>query len=171
MAIKRLEEKHRKLAEEILKGTPRITIADMLNVTRSTIYVWMTDPLWRAYFAKLAEDVESARQQRLLPVAMKAADAAEQALQNTIELLVAKDKNAPSLSTVIDALKKVVELERVDRGQPSNITRADKGKGDEPQQPLSPMAQKLLQSLDDMVKAEDGAGAHLVEPETKGQPN
>ncbi len=170
MAIKRLEEKHRRLAEEILKGTPRIKIADMLNVTRSTIYEWMKDPLWRAYFAKLAEDMESTRQQRLFPVAMKAADAAEQALQNTIELLVAKDKNAPSLSTVVSALKTVVELERVDRGQPSNITRTDKP-GDTPAVPLSPMAQKLLHDLDAMVTAESAAGVHLVEPETDGEPN
>ena len=169
MAIKRLEEKHRRLAEEILKGTPRMKIADMLGVTRSTLYEWMKDDLWRAYFGKLAEDVESARQQRLLPVAMKAADAAEQAIQNALDLLVEKDPNAPSLTVMVSALKTVIELERVDRGQPSRISRLEKGGEPDAKAVLSPAAQRLLGHLDDMVTAEDAAGPRLVVPDSKGQ--
>lgn len=168
MAIRRLEEKHRQLAEEILRGTTRIKIADKLGVTRSTIYEWMKDKLWQTYFDKLLGEVEAARCQRLLPVAMKAAELAEYGLDRATQQVIAKDADAPNLQTIVAALRVVIELERVDRGQPSSIKRTETA-GDAPKAELSPQARRLLDNLDAMVKAEDEAGAHLVGTDDEGK--
>ena len=75
------------------------------------------------------------------------------------------------METLTRTLKVVVELERVDRGKPSDIkesrTPAKTGV------PRSAAAQRLLESLDRMSEAEDEAGGHLVEPVTnqEEQPN
>ncbi len=164
MAIRRLEEKHRRLAEEILKGTPRIKIAELLNVTRSTVYEWMKDELWQTYFDKLLGEVEAARRQRLLPVAMKAAELAEYGLDRATQQVIDKDADAPNLQTIVAALRVVIELERVDRGQPSSIKRTETtGEAPDPKAQLSPQARRLLDNLDAMVTAENEAGAHLVD--------
>lgn len=172
MAIRRLEEKHRQLAEEILKGTTRTKIAEKLGVTRSTIYEWMKDELWQTYFDKLLGEVEAARRQRLLPVAMKAAELAEYGLDRATQQVIDKDADAPNLQTIVAALRVVIELERVDRGQPSSIKRTETT-GDTPTAELSPQARRLLDNLDAMVKAEDEAGGHLVDTDTddEGKPH
>lgn len=159
--MKQLEEKHKQLAEEIINGTPRREIAEKLNINRNTIYLWMRDELWQAYFSKLVEEQDMARLQRLVPITFLAAEVATQALQNLLEDLQQRKPGAPRIGTVVDALKKIVELERGDR------RRIPEKSDDLVTEDLSPRAQRLLKSLDDMVRTET---SQLVELEQR-EPN
>lgn len=130
MGLKTLNEKHKKLAEEMLKGTARSKIAEMLEVDRSTLYQWMKDPLWQRYFEKLASDLDEARGMRLLVTVMKAAEMTDLYLDHVIGELQSGDRERilalPGLDTVTQAMKRVVELERLDSGKPTSHQRTEK---------------------------------------------
>lgn len=128
--IRTLTEQHKKLAEEMLKGTQRSKIADDLGVDRSTIYAWMKDPVWQLYFEKLAQDLDEARSMRLLVTVMKAAEMTDLYLDHVIDVLKTGDVEAinrlPGLDTITTATKRIVELERLDSGKPTSHTRTTK---------------------------------------------
>lgn len=125
MPIRHLTEQHRTLAEEILKGTPRTQIAKDIGISRATLYEWMKDPVWQQYFHTLAREVEEARTQRLLPVSMRAAALMEAALDQAIGKVEGGDSDAPGLDTISQVVKRLIELERLDRGLPTQHTRQD----------------------------------------------
>lgn len=170
MGLKVLDERHKKLAELILKGTPRAQIAREIDVSRGTVYKWMEDELWQAYFNKLAEDVAAARKQRLMPVVTAATDALVTALHNATNDMnsgdVAIRAAAPPLDALTRAVKVVVELERVDQGQPSDIkeSRASKERT-----PMSEGAKQLLDKLDDMVESETETPTATAAEGTEGE--
>jgi hypothetical protein len=156
----RLNEDHKKLAEDLLRGTPVAQIARDLGKNRATLYTWMRDPTWLAYYAALAEEVSAARIQRLLPVSMKAAEAVECALSNAVTAMTNDDPliraAAPGLDILTRALKTVVELERVDRGAPvpeKHNPEKPTGKGE-----LSPQSQRLVDALETMTRKGKEAG-------------
>lgn len=161
-----LDERKRKLAEGILKGTPRTVIAKELGVNRGTLYEWAKDPDWQAYFENLAGEVEAARRKRLLPITMRAAEAMECALSNAIDAMLSTDLKArlgaPRLETVAEVLKKIVELERLDTGKPTSHTKTER-KGEDPRKPSETESKlvKLVEELFDPKRplpvAEDSA--------------
>lgn len=118
MPIKALDERHKILAEELLKGTPRSKIAEMAGVDRTTLYTWMKDPLWQEYFEKLAGDLDEARGMRLLVTTMKIAEVTEAYLDFILGEMETKDpariRELPGLDTITTALKRIAELERQD---------------------------------------------------------
>ncbi len=118
MGIKALDERHKTLAEELLKGTPRSQIAEQIGVDRTTLYTWMKDPLWQEYFEKLAGDLDEARSMRLLVTVMKLAEVTEEYLDIILKLMrdggAAELPNVPGLETITSALKRIAELERHD---------------------------------------------------------
>lgn len=154
--MRRLEEKHKRLAEEILKGTPRYKIAEILECSRATMYEWMKDPDWIAYFEHLAREVEVARQQRLLPVNMKVAEAVEVALDNAIGDMQSGDKErisrSPSLHMLVEALKKITDIQRLERGLPTAHTKSEKA--DEKNREGA--GTRLGRLLDQMVENDEG---------------
>lgn len=147
-----LAEKHRKFAEEKIRGTPMIQISEKLGVTRQTLYNWEKDPVWFAYYEQLLADVEAVRTERLTPVVEATRKLLEQhlALGNSIletvnetlpaalasrdfeqvEQLRAMLTDVPNPEVVTRMLDKLVGLERVERGRPSKITEARTAKGD-----------------------------------------
>lgn len=132
MAIQALDERHKTLAEELLKGTPRAKIAEKVGVHRATLYEWMKDPLWQQYFEKLAQDMDEARGMRLLVTVMKMAEVTEAYLDFLLGEISTQDRDRiaqlPGLDTISTALKRLVEVERIDSGQPTKIARSDQGK-------------------------------------------
>jgi hypothetical protein len=153
MSMKALDERHKKLAEMILLGVPKKQIADELGLNRGTIYKWMDDPMWQEYFNTLLESVEAARQKRLLPLVNAATEALLTALTNATNDMTSDDPAvkaaAPRIEALISAAKVVIELERVDHGQPSDIreSRAAEVKVSS----ASPAAQKFMGMLDEMA--------------------
>lgn len=118
MGIKALDERHKTLAEELLKGTPRSKIAEMVGVDRTTLYTWMKDPVWQEYFEKTAGDLDEARSMRLLVTTMKLAEVTEVYLDIILKAMQDGGASAlpdvPGLETITSALKRVAELERHD---------------------------------------------------------
>jgi hypothetical protein len=118
MSIKVLDERHKTLAEELLKGTPRSKIAEMVGVDRTTLYTWMKDPLWQEYFEKLAGDLDEARGMRLLVTVMKIAEVTEAYLDIILKMMEEGGAealpNVPGLDTISTALQRIANLERQD---------------------------------------------------------
>jgi transposase-like protein len=155
-----LTEQHKRVAEALLRGIHRTKIATDEGVNRTTLYRWLREPLFLAYYEALADEIESARTQRLIPVAMAAAEAVETALDNAVRALKSPNPveraEAPGLETLSRALKTVIELERVDRGKPSTVTESRLKKDDE--RPLGKKAKELVDSLTKWTEAENAAG-------------
>ncbi len=154
MGIKALDERHKRFAEMMLAGKPRTMRerAEELGVDRATLYLWAKDKLWQAYYDKLAEDVHEARVQRLTPLVLNACDALNAALDNAITDLNSSDvesrKRAPGVSTLAGVTRTLVELERVDAGKPSSISRSERSDD----KPLDKASEKLLRKLDELFK-------------------
>jgi len=87
MAIEILTDRHRTLAEQLLLGTSRTKIAEQLGVARATLYEWMRDPLWQAYFQKLAAEREDAVSARMLVTIIRAGELMDAYLDRTLEAL------------------------------------------------------------------------------------
>ncbi len=151
MALKILDERHKRLAEEMLRGTPRSTIAKDLGVDRSTLYVWMKDPLWQKEFTKQAEDLAEARKTRFVVTVMKAAEVTEVYLDYVLDELRTKDRDRiqtlPGLDAISTALKRITEVERLDAGQPTSIREE---RGATPAQ--AEEGKRIKQVLDRIVK-------------------
>ncbi len=154
MPIRRLDERHKTVAAELLRGTRRRDIAEKVGVDISTLYNWMKDDLFKAYMAKLSEDLEAAREQRLLPIVFLAAEAVEAAFSNALEDVQKRTEGAPAITTLVDCMKKVTDMERVGRGKPSDIKGTQTNPDATPSK-LSPRSRKLVDSLDKWAEAED----------------
>jgi len=163
--IKTLDERHKKLAEAMLRGRSRTQLAEELGVTRATLYVWAKDPLFQKYAARLAEDMQAARMQRLLPVVMGLSEVVDAKI--AFELQRVGEEGAPGLTTLVDCLRKVVELERVDRGQPSNIVRSESDTG-EPATPTKTL--ELVRLMDRWSDNDPPEEGEAVEPEPAPEP-
>lgn len=156
MAIKVLDERHKRFAEMMLTGKPRTMRerAEELGVDRATLYLWAKDELWQGYYDKLADDVHAERVQRLTPLVLTACDALGAALENALQDLTSSTaehvKRAPGVSTLASVTKQLVELERVDAGKPSRITKQEHGDGE-----VNTASTKLLKKLDELF-SEDG---------------
>lgn len=167
--IKQLDERHKRLAEMIISGKPRTMgeRAQELGVDRTTCYTWMKDDVWRKYFEKLCADMEAARMQRLLPLVLVGADALECALHNAVKALRGKSPEdraeAPGLKTLTDTVRVLVELERVDRGKPSNIKESRQDRPAAPED--TPRRAQLLGVLDRMLETAE------PKPELAGDPD
>lgn len=104
----------------LFTGSPRTMPerAQELGVDRSTLYVWIQDPLFREYYEALREQVEAQRVNRMVPLQMDAADAVGAALRNALDFLNSADhearKMAPQLPTLVEAFKKLVDIGRAD---------------------------------------------------------
>jgi len=143
--IRQLDERHRTLAEELLKGTTKAKIAELLGINRQTIYDWMKDPLFVQYFNSLAREVQMARTQRLLPVTMKVAEVLEAALDRAQAEIETGAEGRPSLDAVSVVAKRLFELERNDRGLPTREEKAQSSKTD------TASDERLLTALDRLV--------------------
>lgn len=156
MGIKVLDERHKRFAEMMLSGKPRTMKerAAELSVDRNTLYTWAKDQLWQKYYDKLAEDVHAERVHRLVPLVLSACDALGAALDNAVDDLRSQDgdrmKRAPSLSTLAGVTKQLVELERVDQGKPSRISKTERTNDS----PTEKASAKLLQKLDELFETE-----------------
>jgi hypothetical protein len=156
MAIKVLDERHKRFAEMMLTNKPRTMRekADELNVNKSTLFLWAKDPLWQGYYDKLAEDIHQERVHRLTPLVMTACETLAAALENTLESLTSgsadERRKAPALATIAGVTKTLVELERVDHGKPSSIVKRE---GSE--KPMDKASKKLLKKLNDMFGEEE----------------
>lgn len=124
----RLEEKHKRCVELWIRCTPRDEIASELGVARSTVFLWMKDPLVLSYHQKLLEELEAARRQRLLPAFLNTVELFEAGVQRALFQLQSDDPaeqvKAPSLQTLASVLKTVHALERTDVGAPSSISKS-----------------------------------------------
>jgi hypothetical protein len=153
MGIRTLDETHKRFAEMILTGKPatKREQAEALGVDRSTLYHWAKDPLFQKYVEKLAEELEAARVERMSPLVFSACDAVAACLANAVRDLESMEKDerarAPGLSTLVSATKTLVELERVDRGKPSSITKREVDATEKP----NPATERLLHWLDKLA--------------------
>ncbi len=161
MGIRTLTEAHKRFAEMVLTGKPptKREQATELGVDRSTLYNWAKDELFQKYVEVLSEELEAARLERMSPLVFTACEAVQACLGNAIndmQSAVKEDKHrAPGLSTLVSAVKTLVELERVDKGKPSTISRQETERTEKP----NPAAEKVLKWLEGMAAddAEDGA--------------
>ncbi len=163
MAIKALDERHKKFAEMMLTGKPRTMKerAVELGVDRATLYLWAKDELWLKYYDKLAEALHEVRVQRLTPLVLNACDALGAALDNALADLVSNDDQrvarSPDVKTLAGVTKQLVELERVDAGKPRDITKTEHGDG-----PVNTASKELLSKLDKLF-ADDGEADDVSE--------
>lgn len=133
MGIRTLDERHRRFAEEVIRGTPMTKIAEMVGVTRQTLYGWKEDALWQAYFEELARDVENARRERLTPAIEAALGLlVEQIAHHRTQLEGGTSTDLPSIKTVADVLATLVDKQRLEGGKPTAISRAERGDSPEP---------------------------------------
>jgi len=117
--IRILEEKHRLVADEIVRGIPERDIAANLGISRDTIGVWKRDPLFQAYLGARREELRAARLERMLPVSLKAAEAVEAYLRRLISDAQTTEDPIEGLKASLQALKIVAELESDE--QPTRI--------------------------------------------------
>ncbi len=166
MGIRVLEETHKRFAEMMLTGKPptKREQAVELGVDRSTLYNWAKDVLFQKYLAKLSEELEAARVERMSPLVATACEAIQACLSNALTDLQSDDKaHAPGMSTLVSAVKVLVELERTDRGKPSRITKREEERTEKP----NPATEKLLKWLNELAAddAEDEASeTHTAAP-------
>lgn len=159
MGIRTLDETHKRFAEMILLGKPptKREQAEQLGVDRSTLYNWAKDPLFQKYLEALSDELETARVERMSPLVFNACEAVQACLRNAIkDMESATDgdrQRAPGLSTLVSAVRTLVELERVDRGKPSSITKRETESTE-----TSPGTERLLAWLD-KLSADDGEDA------------
>lgn len=172
MPIRELTEKHKQLAEELLKGTPRAEAARKLGIGRSTVYTWLEDPVFVAYFRELVRDADAARSQRLLPVWNQAIELLSRLLQRSLDALdnpEAEPDNVPNLNTVLTVFEKLNGIARLELGQPGSISErreseGTKGKRDER---IIALLDKLTQPTDSMPgdEAPTAADADEAKPQ------
>jgi len=121
----RLEEKHKRAVELVLRAVPREEIAEELQISRSTLFNWLKDPLIEAYYQKLVHELEAARKLRLTPTFLKAADVVDAALDEAKRQLLSDDPKerlkAPNIQTLANVLRTVYSMERTDAGAPTTI--------------------------------------------------
>lgn len=159
MGIRVLEEKHKLFAEMLLTGKPATMRekAERLGVDRTTLYNWTKDALFLKYLEKLSEELEQARVERMTPLVFTASEAVHACLRNALTALEANAKEdraeAPGVTTLVGALKTLVELERVDRGKPSSIKRSETDDG-KPKE-LDPASKRLLGWLDKLGASDE----------------
>lgn len=126
MAIRVLGERHRRAAEELVRGTPKSRICQLVEISRPTLYEWLDDAVFQEYVAQLLADLEAARRQRLLPLITKNAEALEQALQRAADELA--DASRPvmpgTIKVLADTFKLLNEQDRLAGGQPTTITES-----------------------------------------------
>lgn len=167
MGIRILEEHHKRFAEMILTGKPptKREQAESLGVDRSTLYNWAKDPLFQTYLGKLSDELEAARVERMSPLVFSACEAVQACLGNAIKDMRSDDDKAraPGLSTLVSAVRTLVELERVDKGKPSTITRREEERTERP----NPASEKILAWLGELAASDEEDGAtetHTAEP-------
>lgn len=129
-----LDERHRRFAEEKIKGTPLTKIADLVGVTRNTLYEWQKHPVWQAYYSALVTDVEKARAERLVPVIAKSVGLLGDLLDHyraeveTGTIIDGEGRphrpDVPSIESVARVTEKLVGMQRVASGEPSAITES-----------------------------------------------
>lgn len=161
MGIRILDERHKKLAEHLLKGTPRTKAAEEIGVARQTLYEWMQDPMFQNYLEHLARDIEAARQQRLLPVNQAMVELALATIQRELDRITANDPDAANLDTISQVLKRLVETERLDQGKPTVHTKKSGGNPGEEEVTDDAVGGLLRRLLD--VKPEKEKDAELYE--------
>jgi len=130
MAIVQLTEDHKRLAEEVLKGTPKSKIAEIVGVHRATLYEWMKDPLWQRYLQDLSDAKDDARISRLQEVTMTSMELTEKYMRHMISILDQGDPaliaaNLPTIDSLTSALKRVAELQTAIAG-PSRGREGDR---------------------------------------------
>jgi AcrR family transcriptional regulator len=115
MGIRTLTEDHKRFAEMIPTGKPptKREQAEQLGVGRSTLYHWAKDELFQGYVEKLSDELEEASKERMSPLVFTAFEAVQTCLSNAIDDMEStEDKaRAPGLSTLVSAVKVLVELE------------------------------------------------------------
>ena len=154
MALKILEEKHKRAAEMMLQGVPRKTIAATVNVAPATLYDWLKDGLFTAYAVELKEEMMAARRARLTPVTMKLADLLENVIAKTQALLAegALENPISTIDVLTKALRTLVETERNDSDPTVIGARGARARGTLPQDaPAGPRGE--VQNLLDELKA------------------
>lgn len=167
MGIRTLTEEHKRFAEMVLTGKPptKREQAEALHVDRSTLYNWIKDDLFQRYLVALSDELEAARVERMSPLVFTACDAVAASLSNAIADMQSADNKtrAPGLSTLVSAVRTLVELERVDRGKPASITKHTEERTEKP----NAASEKVLKWLGELAAdgAEDGATeTHSVTP-------
>lgn len=124
MAIKTLDERHKRAAEELVKGTPKRHVARDLGIAPNTLYKWMDDPLWLGYFTQMLEDFEVGREQRLGTVLDAQFDLLLECIKRYRDALVNGEADGiglPSLVQQVDAITKLANMRRVETGRPGEI--------------------------------------------------
>lgn len=173
MAIRTLSEAQKRLAEMMVKGSPSTAreMAEKLGVARKTLYVWRADPVFQAYHTALSEEVRSQRVSSMAGVNVQAVEAVSCALRNAVAALNAEDGKervlAPSLTQLVDALRKLADVERVDLGKPSNISKSETVSTKEE----SPASRAMVEWLDKLAGevADTSSVTHApTEPADKG---
>jgi hypothetical protein len=121
-----LDERHKVAGEALAKGVRPKKVAEMVGVVRGTLYDWMKDPMFKAYVENVRVEIEVQRRERLNPLIDKAAEAVQAVLDNAVRDLKSQDPElrlrAPTVSSLTESLRKLVDLERVERGQPNTIS-------------------------------------------------
>lgn len=157
-----LTEEQKRFAELLLRsGQPMTEIANQLGVNRATLYKWLQDPTWQAYYKQLLLDVEVARVNRMLPVSMAAMDLAQAALNQATEQIRTNSPDAPSITQVAEVLRKVHDVERSDRTGASR--RLPASAGEQPAADVAtPNMERIMGALDAALA---GEGPGPDEPE------
>lgn len=154
MAIQTLDERHKKLVEERLKGTPMTAIADELGVARQTLHEWWKDETVQAYYTLLKRDIEEARRERLTPVI----DTAVGLLHDMLGFFRRKledekePQGLPGIEAVARVTEKLIDKQRLEGEKPTSISeqRGPAGPGDKP-------AKSAQSVLDDAFPKQPGA--------------
>lgn len=158
MAIRTLDERHRKVAEELVKGTPRTKISELVEVTRQTINAWERDPVFIVYYQALVADVERARIERLTPMVESTAgllkeqvDTWRAQLREAVasgdpDVIGATMKLMPSIESVAKVLEKLLDKQQAaGAGRTGAAPRKPGEVAQPPQDPTDHGVQSMLE--------------------------
>lgn len=175
--LTRLDEKHKRIVELRMRGTPVQQICAEAGISRSTLHNYLRDPLMIAYSETLINEQAVRRSIRLDP-----------AITETIDLYLATIREglrqrssdnpeerlkAPSLKDLVHAIQVIHGLERLDAGAPTTITESRSAPAEGVPPAASLPSRSLLELLLDGVVV-DGAGVHPlidVTPTETPEPN
>lgn len=129
MSLRVLEETHKLIAVERLKGTPNHEILQRFDIARTQLYDLLKEPLFQEYYATLQAEARAARERMLEPVTRKMATAMEALVDRMLEMI--KDPNTrfvdpgKVLEDLVRGYAALTAIQRRDSGEPADERRAD----------------------------------------------
>lgn len=115
-----LDDIHKAAAAEILRGTPKTEIMRKLNLGRTLLYDWLQDPLFSGYLKELQASAQVEREQMMLPISRKMAQALEAMIDRILAMLKDPEVQFVDPGKVLEDLIRcyaaLADIQRKDQG-------------------------------------------------------